>query len=591
MRRNRAALLLVLGSSLASSPSFAADPPAEWNAAERRAILDATVTLRLAPDLSVLSAGERLAVTELLAVGEILQRLYEDERHPQAAAIRTRLAQEPDSEFATLYRLFQGPIATTLDNRREAFLPVETERPGKNFYPWGIDAVEVDGFLAAHPAVRGEILDDRSIVRRASADSLGHDLATLDRYPLIAGLHPSLGEKLRALAARPDPATLYAVPYSVAYAEELSDAYLHLLRAAEALKDDAAEAEFAGYLRNRARDLLSNDYESGDASWTTGQFGRLNAQIGAYETYDDALFGVKASHSLSLLLRDERATTELMKSLGSLQEIEDALPYPAPKKRVRPEIPVGVYEIIADFGQARGTNTATNLPNDPMHSRKYGRIILMRANVLRNTTLGDLAARRWRAAVTDRHAEELSGEGSFQRTLWHEIGHYLGPEYTRDGRSFDEALGSWADAAEEMKSDLVSLVAYHELAAKNLVSAEALRQVQASGILRTLNTHAPRRDQPYQTMQLAQFNYFVEHGLLAFAPDGRLTIRRERYAATARALLAEVFKVQASGDPEVAANFFDRWTVWGERHEALAERIQAAEGPRHKLVRYAALGE
>jgi hypothetical protein len=29
---------------------------------------------------------------------------------------------------------------------------------------------------------------------------------------------------------------------------------------------------------------VSNDYESGDASWVTGRFTHLNAQIGAYET-------------------------------------------------------------------------------------------------------------------------------------------------------------------------------------------------------------------------------------------------------------------------------------------------------------------
>ena len=57
--------------------------------------------------------------------------------------------------------------------------------------------------------------------------------------------------------------------------------------AADAVEAD--DAEFAGYLRNRGRDLLSNDYESGDAAWVTGRFGRLNAQIGTYETYDDAL--------------------------------------------------------------------------------------------------------------------------------------------------------------------------------------------------------------------------------------------------------------------------------------------------------------
>ncbi|MGE0640585.1 MAG: NUDIX hydrolase [Thermoanaerobaculia bacterium] len=568
---------------------LAAESANEWTAEQRRAVLDSTVTIRLAPDLARLTPAEKTAVAELLATGRLLQSIYEDERHPQAAAIRTRLAQEPDSDFSTLYRLFQGPIATTLDNRREPFVAVAAETPGKNVYPWGIEAAEIDRYLAAHPGARSELLDDRTVVRRATPEALAADLATLDRYPLIAGLHPFLAARLRALAAAPDPAALYAVPYPVAHAEALFAAYLHLMRAGDALAGE--DVEFAGYLRNRARDLLSNDYESGDASWTSGRFGRLNAQIGSYETYDDALFGVKAFHSLSLLLRDEEATAKLGRSLGSLQEIEDALPYPAPKKKVRSDIPVAVYEVIADFGQARGTNTATNLPNDPMHSRKYGRTILMRANILRNATLSELSLRRWRAAVNPRFGSDYSGEGGFQRTLWHEIGHYLGPDTTRDGRTLDEALGTWADACEEMKSDLVSLFAYHELARRGLVTPEALRGVQASGVLRALNSHRPRRDQPYQTMQLAQFNYFVDRGLLAFDADGRLDIRHERYAATVEGLLREVLLVQSSGDPAVAESFFARWTAWGEPHEGLAAKLREAEGPRYRLVRYGALGE
>ena len=169
-------------------------------------------------------------------------------------------------------------------------------------------------------------------MRRATAEALAADLDTLQRVPLVAGLHPFLAGKLTALAEHPDPQVLYAVPQAVAWARPLTTAYLSLHHAADAVAAD--DAEFAGYLRNRARDLLSNDYESGDAAWVTGRFGRLNAQIGSYETYDDALFGVKAFPSMSLLLRDEAATAELAKSLGSLQEIEDALPY-SPKKRVR----------------------------------------------------------------------------------------------------------------------------------------------------------------------------------------------------------------------------------------------------------------
>ena len=84
------------------------------------------------------------------------------------------------------------------------------------------------------------------------------------------------------------------------------------------------------------------------------------------------------------------------------QSIEDALPY-EPRKRVRDDIPVGVYDVIADFGQARGTNTATILPNDALFSRRYGRTILLRANIMKNPVLFAADERVWRAATADAH--------------------------------------------------------------------------------------------------------------------------------------------------------------------------------------------
>jgi hypothetical protein len=587
-------LPICLAAAVLAFPALAlgqsASPAADWPPARQREILDKTKTVRLAPDLSRLTEGERRAVDEILGVGQIFQQIYEDSLHPQAAEARKRLGAAPDTDLATLYRLFQGPIATTLDNKREPFLAVDPPAPGRNVYPQGVTSEEIEAFLATHPLERESILGDRTVVRRATPEWLAADIAALAQHPLIDGLHPFLAERLKTLAKTPDPKGLYAVPYSVAYADRSMAAYLGLMRAASAVEGD--DTEFAGYLRNRARDLVSDSYESGDASWVTGHFGKLNAQIGAYETYDDALFGVKAFYSLSLLLRDEAATAELAKGLAGLQEVEDALPYEG-KKKVRADIPIGVYEIIADFGQARGTNTATNLPNDPLHSRRYGRIILMRENILKNPELQAAAQKRFAAAVEPAHAADLAGDGGFQRTLWHEIGHYLGPERSRDGRPLDQALKDWADALEEMKADLVSLFAHQRLVDAGLSTPERLRSVQASGILRSLNSNKPRRDQPYQTMQLAQFNFFLDRGLLTAGPEARLAIHYEKYADTVRALLEQVIALQQGGDPAAAQAFFERWTAWTEPlHDALAKRLRDAEGDaRYRLVRYAALGE
>jgi hypothetical protein len=294
---------------------------------------------------------------------------------------------------------------------------------------------------------------------------------------------------------------------------------------------------------------------------------------------------------MSVLVRDRSATEELMKTIGGLQAVENALPY-AGGKRIREDIPVGVYAVVADFGQARGTNTATILPNDPLFSRRYGRTILLRANIMRHPDLNELSALRWRAAVAPAFVEHLAGDGGFQRTLWHEIGHYLGVDRTRDGRLLDQALQGWADAVEELKADLVSLFSVHRFHAAGTLDAARLRSVQASGILRTLQRNRPRIDQPYQTMQLAQFNYCVEKGLLSVDSGIRLEIDYDRYAATVKSLLAEVLELQAQGDPRAAEAFFTRWTAWSDDlHEPIARRMRDAGGPRYRLVLYDVLGD
>lgn len=594
MFRATMTLPLLLATVVTASPAL---PPGYWPEARVDEVLARTQPLRLAPDLSGLTPGEQEAVKHLLAVGELFQRFYEDSRHPQALAARAKLEAldakgggKRTKDLLALYRLFQGPIAVTLDNQREPFLPVAPQTPARNVYPPDATREELEAFLAQNPKERDILLGERTLVRRATAANLQRDRAALKRHPALALLHPELAPRLAALAKAPSAKAFYAVPQSVAYADDMVEAYEHLMAAAAAVEAD--DAELARYLRQRARDLLTDDYEAGDAAWLNGRFKRLNAQIGSYETYDDPLYGTKAFFGLSLLKTNAGATRALRAQLGNLQAIEDALPAPT-HKQVRGEIPVGVYDIVADFGQARGTNTATNLPNDPLISRRYGRIILMRANILRSPELFAGSQKVWRAAVQDAHAGELAAEGEFQRTLWHEVGHYLGPSEDERGRPLDAALAEWADALEEMKSDLVSLFSLQQLHAQGKFGAEALRQVQASGVLRTLQNNRPRRDQPYQTMQLAQFNFFLEKGLLVADPQtARLTIRYDRYPETVRALLQEVTALQYGGDQEAAARFFERWGAWKpELHDRIAERIRAAQTVRYRLVRYGALGE
>ena len=572
-----------------------------WPIEKSQPIIDKTQTITLAPDISRLSTGERTAVTRMLEVGRVLQKLYEEQRHPEAISSYQALQQfdkqtgssSSTQNLMTLYRLNQGPIATTLENKREPFLSVDAPAPGKNVYPWNVTREEIEQWLVTVPdndQRRAELLDLRSVVRRASLQNVRDDIARLRKYPALATLHPKLLPQLEAFERTKREKGFYVVPYSVAYADDLMKAHGLLNEAADAVQKD--DEEFARYLRNRARDLLSDDYESGDASWVTGHFKNLNAQIGSYETYDDELYGVKTFFAFSLLMTRQQETTALRQAMKGLQALEDSLPYKDHKK-VREDIPVGVYDVVADFGQSRGGNTATILPNESYLARRYGRTILLRANIMRDPNIFEGTSHTFAAAVGEEEAKALTNEGNFYRTLWHEVGHYLGVDRTKDGGDLDEALQDDSNTIEEMKADLVSLFVAEALRKQGYYTDAQLRSVYAGGILRVLQNNRPRRDQPYNTMQLMQWNFFLENGLLSFDPATKtLRIHYDKYHDVVGKMLAKTLEVQYQGDKAGADRFIDQYAKWDDNlHGVIAANIRAQQKYRFRLFKYAALGE
>ena len=569
-------------------------PEGYWSLEQATEVLEKTRTVTLDPDLSSLTEAEKAAVEKLIKVGIIFNRLYEDSIHPQALESIEKLKELDDGGKHTtalldIYYRSKGPITTTLDNQRVPILPVKAEEPGKNVYPQGMTNELLDPFLKARPELASELLNLRTVVRASTDENITRDLGMLERFPMLDGLHPGLRSRLKALQAETDDTPWYALPYSVRWAPDIMQAYKLINAAADDVR--AEDPDFAAYLSLRARDIVSDDYEGGDAAWVRGQFRHLNAQIGSYEVYADSLYGVKSFFSLNVLVRDIEKSNELTAALGGLQAIQDSLPA-GPGRKIQQDIPVGVYNIIADFAQSRGANTATILPNDANHTRKYGRTILLRYNIMANPGLFEDRQESFQTAVKPEHANDLTLDGPFYRTLWHEVGHYLGVDKTVDGRDLNESLSPWGSHYEEMKADLVSGFTSAHLNATGVMDDAVFRSVQAASVLRVLQKNQPRtKEQPYQTMQLMQMNYFMEHGFLSFDPsDARLEIHYDRYNQVIKKMLNDVLNIQLQGDIQKASDFIEKYTTWTpELHGKLAQRLRDASRYRFVMVRYKAL--
>jgi len=595
MNRKTLIFLSTLVTSLLCGPGMTQElPEGYWSLEQATEVLSKTRTVILDPDMSSLSDAENNVAAKLIRVGEIFNRIYENSLHPQAleslqSLIALHRGGEHTSALLDIYYRSSGPITTTLDNKRVAFLPVEPEAAGKNVYPPGMTTAQLDPILEAHPELAAGLLNVRTVVRASTEENISTDLFMLDRFPVLDGIHVGLRSRLKALSEGKGVSPWYALPYSVRWAPDIMQAYKMLLSAADDIKSE--DPDFAAYLSLRARDIISDNYEAGDAAWVRGRFQHLNAQIGSYEVYADSLYGVKSFFSLNVLIRDLEKSNELSAAMDGLQDIQNSLPVGSGRK-IQSDISVGVYNVLADFGQSRGANTATILPNDADHTRKYGRTILLRYNIMTNPDLFEDRKATFQTAVKAEYANDLTLDGPFYRTLWHEVGHYLGVDKTSDDRELNEALSPWGSHYEEMKADLVSAFTAAQLNAIGDMDDEVFRSVQAASVLRVLQKNQPRtNEQPYQTMQLMQLNYFLAHGLLSFDPaDAQLEIHYERYNAVIRQMLDEVLTIQQTGDSQQAGEFIKKYIDWTpELHARLAERLRESSRYRFVTVRYQSL--
>ena len=569
-------------------------PKGYWPADRVRAILDTTLVIELATLPAGLSPAEQETVRRLVAAGRILDEVFQDQLHHQGLKSRDDLRSLHETlrggsgtrELLELQDLSQGPIATGLDNERLAFLPVVAERPGKNIYPLATERAEIEAFLDDHPDERADILHPYTVVRRSTNASLRRDLAVLRRHPGLALLHPALEARWTAMLADPTRLMFYAAPYTIAWADRLIAVSEELRGAADAIR--AEDRDFSDYLHLRARDLLANDYEGGDATWIHGRFGRLDAVIGPYETYDDELFGVKGFFGMRILVRDEARSRSLLAGLAYLQSIEDALPIDLTMV-ARSDVPIGVFDALADFGQQRfGLAIAEILPNDGDLLRKYGRKIVLSHNLIAAPASAARRQRKWRAAMAPAHHADLTAAGYFEETLWHEIGHFLGPEQQVGGRSFKEAFEDADDVLEELKAELLSGFAASRLRDHGHFVPQQVREIHAALVMACLRPVRPTRTQPYETLWLMVANFLLDRDVLHQVGD-RLGIRYESMDEAVAAMLREVLEIQSHGSRATAEAYIARYSTWDERHEAIAAAVRSVEGQRFLRYRNANL--
>jgi hypothetical protein len=481
-----------------SATREATSPPREG--AEPALTRYATVPLRA--DLSHLGEDERRALVLMIQVADIMDRLF---WYGAYGDRDTLLAEIDDPDLRAFARINYGPWDRLAGNR--PFVPGYGDKPlGANFYPADMSREEFEAW-----------------------DELGK-----------AGLY--------SYVRRDADGRLTLVPYSEMHRAELGEA-ADLLREAAGLVGNQA---LARYLELRAEALVTDEYQPSDMAWMDMKDNRIELVIGPIETYEDRLFGYRASFEAFVLIKDLEWSERLARFADFLPALQRGLPVPDEYKAETPgtDADLNAYDAIYYAGDANaGAKTiAINLPNDEEVQLIKGTRRLQLKNAMQakfDRILVPIAGE----LIAEDLQSHITFNAFFSNVMFHEVAHGLGIKNTLDGRgTVREALLEHGSALEEAKADVLGLYMITELFDHGeLEEGELLDHYVTflAGLFRSVRFGATSA---HGRANMIQFNDFSERGAFARGADGRYRVDLERMREAVRELAGRILVLQGDGD-------------------------------------------
>jgi hypothetical protein len=501
---------------------------------------EAYVRVELAPDLGHLDATERAVLDDLVAAGEIMDELFRIQATPcyEELAALVGAHQGPDQDaLARYFAINYGPWDRRL--HYEPYFGGWPHPEGANFYP--LDLTEAEQKSIADPA---------------------------------AGLNG-----LTTMVRRDQAGRLEAIAYGRFFGKALTEAGGHLRAAAAHTQNVSLKA----FLDSRADAFVSDDYYASDVLWMDVD-SPVEVTIGPYETYEDGLFGFKASFEAFVTVTDPVQSQRLARFKDELPWLEQRLPLPDADKNPNrgSESPIRVVDLVYSGGDTRaGVQTiAFNLPNDErVREAKGSKKVLMR-NVMDAKFRNILTPIAERLVVAEQLAD-VTPESFFLHTLWHEMSHGLGPgRIVVDGRETEVRLEhkDLYSTIEEAKADLMGIwdILALQAAGRDYFPARITRQQPATYLAGLFRSVRFGIGEAHGAANAIQFNCLLEKGAIVLdEASGKFRVDHVRFFPAVESLLREVLTVQARGDYAGAAALVKTYAVMPP---SLARALERLEG-------------
>ncbi|QCD79253.1 dipeptidyl-peptidase III [Vigna unguiculata] len=367
---------------------------------------------------------------------------------------------------------------------------------------------------------------------------------------------------------------LYIVPYSEEYQPLLAKA-ADLLHKAGDITDSPSLKRL---LHSKADAFLSNNYYDSDIAWLELD-SKLDVTIGPYETYEDKLFGYKATFEAYIGIKDDEATAQLKLFGDNLQLLEQNLPMDsAYKSKDVSAAPIRVIQLLYNAGDVKGPQTlAFNLPNDESIVKDRGTSMVMLKNVSEakfKHILLPIAA----ACVAEEQQELVDFESFFTHTICHECCHGIGPHTITlpNGQKSTVRLElqEFHSAVEEAKADIVGLWALRFLISQDLLSESLLKSMYVSFLAGCIRSVRFGLEEAHGKGQALQFNWLYEKGAFVWNTEGTISVDFTKIEEAVESLSREILTLQAKGDKEAAGLLLQKYSVLSEPLKVALKKLE-----------------
>jgi len=498
-------------------------------------------TVRLTTDLSRITEAEKEMIPLLVEAADAMTDIFWEESFGEKEAFLSSLTDPAMQAYGVIN---YGPWDRIDGNA--AFVPGLGSKPaGARFYPEDMTVEEFEAAVAA------------------ASDG---------------------GEALRSLytvVRRDDSGKLVAIPYSEAFAEPMTRAAMRLRAAAELAEDPGLKR----YLELRADALLTDDYQASDFAWMEMKDNGIDVVIGPIETYEDQLFGYKASHEAFVLVKDREWSQRLARFAAFLPSLQRRLPVAPEYKAETPgaDADLNAYDVVYVGGDANaGSKTiAINLPNDPEVQLQVGARRLQLKNAMRAKFDGILVP-IVDVLMAEDQRKLVSFDAFFENTMFHEVAHGLGIKNTINGHGpVRQAMRDQASGLEEGKADILGLYMITALQDMGELAADHdLQENLTTFVSSTFRSIRFGASSAHGRANVARFNFFQEMG--AFERNGATGTYRVDFEKTLEAMNAlseKILTYQGNGDYEGVVAFMEEYGSIGPQLQGDLDRLAEAGIP------------